>query len=338
MLLVGDIGGTKTDLAVITPEAGPRAQLAFAEFPSASYTGLEAIVREFLGRVALPVTRACFGVAGSVIRGRVKTTNLPWVIEAEALAKAFGLESVRLLNDLEAIAWAVPLLRPVDLVLLNAAAPVTGGALAIIAPGTGLGEAFLTWDGSRYIAHASEGGHADFAPTNASQIGLLQYLHERHAHVSVERVCSGLGIPYIYDYLRDTHYAPESPDVSERLAHAADRTPIIVDAALHPTAPCKLCVAALDTFVVVLGAEAGNLALKVLATGGVYLAGGIPMRILPILADGRFMQAFQRKGRFAELLASVPVHVIVKRAALLGAASCLLEDTHEKGHERCSSA
>ena len=240
MLLVGDIGGTKTDLAVITPEAGPRAPLAFAEFPSASYTGLEAIVREFLGRVALPVTRACFGVAGSVIRGRVKTTNLPWVIEAEALAKAFGLESVRLLNDLEAIAWAVPLLRPDDLVLLNAAAPVTGGALAIIAPGTGLGEAFLTWDGSRYLAHASEGGHADFAPTNASQIGLLQYLHERHAHVSVERVCSGLGIPYIYDYLRDTHYAPESPDVSERLAHAADRTPIIVDAALHPTAPCKL--------------------------------------------------------------------------------------------------
>ena len=151
-------------------------------------------------------------------------------------------------------------------------------------------------------------------------------------------MCSGLGIPYIYDYLRDTHYAPESPDVSERLAHAADRTPIIVDAALHPTAPCKLCVAALDAFVVVLGAEAGNLALKVLATGGVYLAGGIPMRILPILADGRFMQAFQRKGRFAELLASVPVHVIVKRAALLGAASCLLEDTHEKGHEPCSSA
>jgi glucokinase len=261
----------------------------------------------------------------------VKTTNLPWVIEAQALAKALGLESVRLLNDLEAIARAVPILRPDDLVPLNTAAPLAGGAIAVIAPGTGLGEAFLTWDGSRYVAHASEGGQADFAPTDASQTGLLQHLRERYGHVSVERVSSGMGIPNIYDYLRDTHYASESSTVAMRLAGAADRTPIIVEAALHPTAPCKLCIAALDTFVAILGAEAGNLALKVLSTGGVYLAGGIPMRILPLLTDGRFMQAFQRKGRFADLLVSVPVHVIVKRAALLGAARFGLGEEPEKG-------
>lgn len=326
MLLVGDIGGTKTDLAIITREGGPRAPRASAEFPSASYPSLEAIVREFLGRVGLPIRRACLGIAGPVMGGRVKTTNLPWVIEAEALAAAFGLESVRLLNDLEATAWAVPILRPADLVSLNAGTPVAGGAIALIAPGTGLGEGFLTWDGSRYVAHASEGGHADFAPTDATQIGLLQYLQARHGHVSVERVCSGLGLPHIYDYLRETRVAPESPEVAERLAQAADRTPIIIEAALHPVAPCKLCVAVLDTFVAVLGAEAGNLALKVLATGGVYLAGGIPMRILPMLADGRFLRAFQRKGRLAELFGAVPVDVIAARAALIGAARCGLEE------------
>lgn len=338
MLLVGDVGATKTDLAVITPEAGPRAPVAFAEFPSGSYASLEAIVREFLGRVGHPIRRASFGVAGPVMDGRMKTTNLPWVIEAAALAKALGLESVRLVNDLEAVAWAVPLLRADELSPLNAGAPLPGGAIAIVAPGTGLGEAFLTWDGSRYVAHASEGGHADFAPTDASQAGLLQYLQERYGHVSVERVCSGLGIPHIYDYLRDIRHAPESPEVATALAHAADRTPIIVEAALHPAAPCKLCVATLEIFVAVLGAEAGNLALKVLATGGVYLAGGIPVRIRPALGNGQFMRAFQSKGRLAELLAAVPVHVIVARAALIGAASRGLEELREKGDEPCSPA
>lgn len=337
MLLVGDIGGTKTDLAVVTPEAGPRAPTALAEFPSARYPSLEAIVREFLARAGRPVTRACFGIAGPVVGRRVKTTNLPWVVDASELATTFGLESVRLLNDLEAIAHAVPFLRADDVVTLNAGVAIPGGAMAVIAPGTGLGEAFLTWDGSRYIAHASEGGHADFAPVDASQIGLLQYLQARYGHVSVERVCSGSGIPHIYNYLGDAHVAPASPEVAERLAQASDRTPVIVDGALHAQVPCKLCVATLETFVTILGAEAGNLALKVFATGGVYLAGGVPMRILPALRDGRFMRAFQDKGRLAGMLASVPTHVLVTRAGLIGAAWAGLEEIRGKGDEPCRS-
>ena len=327
MLLAGDVGGTKTDLAVYTPEAGLRAPLAQAEFPSASYPSLEAIVSAFLRQVSLPVDRACFGVPGPVIAGLVKTTNLPWVIEADKLATELGLKSAHLLNDLEAIARSIPILQPDDLQTLSPGRPVPGGAIAVIAPGTGLGEAFLTWDGTRYRAQASEGGHADFAPASPVQIGLLQYLQARYDHVSFERVCAGIGIPNIYDYLLESGYAPESPEVARQLAAAADRTRVIVEAAFHPPSgePCALCVATLDTFVSILGSEAGNLALKVLATGGVYLGGGIPLHVLPALTDGRFMRAFQHKGRFSDLLADIPVHVILQRAALLGAASYGLE-------------
>jgi glucokinase len=327
MLLAGDIGGTKTDLGVYSAEDGPRAPLARAEFHNASYPSLEMIVKEFLGKVAQPVDQACFDVAGPVLGGHAKITNLPWVIDEARLSQLLGLIAVRLLNDLEAIARAVAILKPDDLHTLNSGTPVPGGTMAVIAPGTGLGEAFLTWDGSRYRAHASEGGHADFAPSDAAQIGLLQYLRKRQKdeHVSYERVCSGVGIPNIYEYLRDTGSAQESRELAQRLGVGTDRTRVILDAALHPTEPCQLCSGTLDMFIAILGAEAGNLALKVLATGGVYLGGGIPLHVLPALDEGRFQEAFQRKDRFAELLAGVPVHVIVCRAAIIGAASLGLE-------------
>lgn len=325
MLLVGDIGGTKTDLGVISPEAGPRAPLAQAEFKSGIYPDLEAIVREFLSQITLPIDWACFAVAGPVIGGRAKITNLPWVVEEDRLARELRMRSVHLLNDLEAIAWAVPGLGPSDLHTLNEGNPVTGGAIAVVAPGTGLGEAFLTWDGGRYRAHASEGGHADFAPTDPTQIRLLECLLKRYEHVSVELVCSGTGLPHIYECLRDTGYAPEPPQLAQRLAIEPDPTPVILDGAFHADPPCDLCVATLETFVSILGAEAGNLALKVLATGGVYLAGGMPLHILPALDSGRFMEAFRRKGRMADLLAQMPVHVLQHRAALIGAASYALE-------------
>lgn len=325
MLLAGDVGGTKTDLAVFSGDGGPRQPLTQAELPSGRYASLEDLVREFLAQVRLPIDRACFAVAGPVIAGRAKTTNLPWLVDAGRLAEELGVSVVYLLNDLQAIAHAVPILEADDLETVNVGEPVEGGAMAVIAPGTGLGEAFLTWDGTRYQAHPSEGGHADFAPTNPVQIGLLEYLLERYEHVSVERVCSGLGIPHIYDYLRGRGIAPESAALAERLARAADRTPLIVEAALQPETPDPLSVATLETFVDVLGAEAGNLALKTLATGGVYLGGGIPPRIRSVLTSGRFMRAFQRKGRFAELLGRVPVQVIVCRAALIGAARYGLE-------------
>ncbi len=323
--LAGDIGGTKTNLAIFSPEAGPRAPLAEATFPSGRYPSLEALVQEFLSQVNLKVERATFGVAGPVVAGQSRITNLPWVMDELQLQEALGLSGVRLLNDLEAIANGVPSLEPADLHTLNVGERASEGAISIIAPGTGLGEAYLTWDGSHYQAHASEGGHTDFAPINPLEIGLLSYLLERLGHVSYERVCSGRGIPNIYAYLRDSGYAEEPDWLAEQLAAADDPTPIIVNNALKSDSACDLCVATLNSFVSILGTEAGNLALKVLATGGVYLGGGIPPRILPALEEGRFWGAFRAKGRMSDLMERMPVHVILNpKVALMGAAShCL---------------
>jgi glucokinase len=324
MLLAGDIGGTKTVLAVFSHEAGPHTPLAEATFPSGRYGRLDAIVREFLGQVGMPVERACFGVAGPVVDGTAQITNLPWTMNEANLMETFGWEAARLLNDLESIAYAVPILEDDDTHTLNAGAPVPHGNIAVIAPGTGLGEAFLTWEGARYRAHASEGGHASFAPSGQLEIGLLSFMRERlgHGHVSFERVCSGLGIPNIYDYLKEGAYAEEPAWLAGQLAGAADPTPVIMDSALGKTQTCDLTIMTLKTFVSILGSEAGNLALKVLSTNGVYLGGGIPPRILGALEDPAFLEAFRRKGRFRDLLTQMPVHVILNpKAALLGAAS-----------------
>jgi glucokinase len=323
MLLAGDVGGTKINLAVYSPESGPRAPLAEATFSSGAYASLEAPVGEFLAQHDVEISRASFGVAGPVVAGRAKITNLPWEMTEGRLEEVLGFP-VRLLNDLETVAYAVPFLQPEDLETLNAGEVAQGGAIAIIAPGTGLGEAYLAWDGSRYRAYASEGGHADFAPNNRLEIDLLRYLQDRLGHVSYERVCAGQGIVNIYAFLRDSGYE-EPAWLAERLAAADDPAPVIANAALDEYA-CEICSAALDVFVSILGAEAGNLALKVLATGGVYLGGGIPPRILPLLKRDGFMEAFRYKGRFADLLACVPVHVILNpKAALLGAACHVLE-------------
>jgi glucokinase len=232
------------------------------------------------------------------------------------------------MNDLEAKAQAIPLLKKRDLHTLNQGRPVKGGTIALIAPGTGLGEAFLTWDGSRYRTHPSEGGHVGFAPANRLEAELLQYIRDRYqfGHVSYERVCSGLGLPTIYAFLKDRGNVEELDWLAEQLAAAEDRTPVIVNAALGKGKTCELCVTTLNIFVSILGAEAGNLALKVLATGGVYVGGGIPPRILQALDNGRFMEAFVQKGRMPGLLARIPVQVILNpRAALLGAAHRGLE-------------
>jgi glucokinase len=320
LLLAGDIGGTKTALAVFSADRGPRAPLLEAEFPSARYASLGIMVREFLARADLPVERACFAVAGPVIAGRAKFSNLPWLLAEGELAAELQVRSVHLLNDLEAIALAMPAVHPGDLHRLNAGAAVAGGALAVIAPGTGLGEAFLIWDGTRYRAFPSEGGHSDFAPTTELEAGLLAYLMRRFGHVSVERVCSGPGLLNIYQYLRDSGHAPESAELARGLAGDEDGPRLIGEAALRRPDPDPLSRAALDLFVSIMGAEAGNLALKVLSTGGLYLAGGIPQRILPALGEGQFMRAFVAKGRLGEMLARVPVCVVAVRAALLGAA------------------
>lgn len=325
MLLAGDIGGTKTDLAIFSNEEGPGAPLVQAEAHSADYPSLQALAREFLAKVNLPVDRACFAVAGPVIAGGAKTTNLPWVMDEDSLAKELNLKSVHLMNDLEAIAEAIPILRDSDLRTLNAGQPAPRGVIGVIAPGTGLGESFGAWDGSRYVARASEGGHADFAPTDDRQIGLLRRMLERFDHVSVEHVCSGVGIPHIYEYLRDAEHIPETPEVAQLIASARDPSSVIFASAVDPNNPSKLCSAAVDMFVSILGSEAANLALKVLATGGVYLAGGIPMRILRVLQTPRFMESFKRKGRLSELMERIPIHVVIARVALIGAAARGLE-------------
>ena len=328
MILAGDIGGTKTIVAVFSPQAGPRAPLAEATFPSANYPSLEALVHEFLAQSKVEVTRASFGVAGPVVGGLATITNLPWVVDERQLQSTLNLSSVRLLNDLDAIAHAVPWLEPGDVHTLNEGWPAPGGAMAVIAPGTGLGEAFLTWDGSRYRAHASEGGHADFAPTNLFETELLGYLRDGlgFEHVSYERVCSGRGLPNIYAYLRDSGGADEPDWLAERLATANDPTPGIVNAALDGETRRELCNATPHPSVSTLAAEAGYLALQAVASGAVLLGGGISPRILPALKHERFMEAFRRKGRMSELVTRVPVHVILNpKVALLGAACHGLE-------------
>jgi glucokinase len=285
------------------------------------------MVSEFLAQARVSVTHASFDVAGPVIDGHVKTTNLPWVMDEISLAKDLNLKSVHLMNDLEAVARAVPVLRAIDLVTLNEGQPIPKGTIAVIAPGTGLGESFLTWDGSQYLAHSSEGGHADFAPTDERQIHLLEYLVQRFDHVAVERVCSGIGLPNIYEYLRDAEHIPEKPEVAQLIASAKDGTKAIVEAASDPNNPCELCRATIKMLVSILASEAGNLALKVLATGGLYLAGGVALHVLDVLKQPQFMQTFAKKGRFKDLMGRIPVHVITARAALVGAANFGLESS-----------
>jgi glucokinase len=321
LLIAGDIGGTKTDLAVYSARSGPLEPLAQARYHSADFPTLQAMVTQFLASTGTTVELGAFAVAGPVVDGRVKTTNLPWVMDERAMTQDLRLRGVRLLNDLHAVALAVPHLRPKDLVTLNEGTAVAGGAIGVIAPGTGLGESFLTWDGSRYVAHGSEGGHSDFAPTDERQVRLLQYLQRRFDHVGVERVCSGIGLPNIYEFLRDVEGIPEPAAVTQAIASAPDRTPAIVEAAsdlLHPSERCQETARMLTS---ILASEAGNLALKVLATGGVYLAGGVALHLVEALQKPRFLESFTRKGRFKELMQRIPLHLITARAALAGAAA-----------------
>jgi glucokinase len=321
MLIAGDIGGTKTDLAIYSRESGPHTPLTQTEVHSADYPSLQAMVTEFLAQVKMAVDVASFDVAGPVINGQVKTTNLPWLLDEQTLTNDLDLKAAHLMNDLEAVARAVPSLRAEDIITINKGKPVSNGPIAIIAPGTGLGESFLTWDGSQYVSHSSEGGHSDFAPTDERQIRLLHYLLPRFGHVGVERVCSGIGVPNIYEFLRDEEQIPERSEVAQLIASAKDHTKAIVQAAFDPRQPSELCLATVELLVSILASEAGNLALKVLATGGVYLAGGIALHVVTLLRTPHFVETFTRKGRFKDLMERMPIHIITTRAALLGAAT-----------------
>ncbi|MHB1566017.1 MAG: glucokinase [Acidiferrobacter sp.] len=321
LLLVGDIGGTKTDLRIISTDTGARVAVAQARLKSTDYANLEDLLRAFLATTGLAVRHACLDVAGPVVDGCAHLTNLPWKVDRAALRAKLGFDTVSILNDLAAIAYAIPTLTPADLVTLNTGIVSATGTKAIIAPGTGLGEAFLVWNGQRYQPYPSEGGHTDFAPPTEALQGLLPYLRQRVDHISYELVCSGIGIPTLYEFFRDSGCAPESSAFAAELATAPDRTPLIITRALDLRSPCPLCTATLDAFLSILAAETGNLALKVFALGGVYLAGGIPPRLQSILGDGRFVANFCRKGRFADLLGHIPLLLVTNPdVALLGAA------------------
>jgi glucokinase len=318
MILAGDIGGTNTRLALVEA-AGDELRIAAEKtFPSRERTSLEAAIAEFLSHHNCNLTRASFGIAGPVRNGRCEATNLPWVVDAKVVAKRLRLRCVGLINDLEANAYGVTILRSKDFVTLNRGVRSAKGNMAIISAGTGLGEAGMFWDGATHRPFASEGGHVDFAPRNHLEMELLGHAMNRYRRVSYERLVSGPGLAQIYHFLRDTGKGEEPAWLTEQLRHG-DEAAIISQCALEGRS--ALCLQALELFVSLYGAEAGNLALKIMATGGVFLGGGIAPKIVSKLKEPEFMNAFTAKGRMRPLLQDIPVRVIMNpKTALLGAA------------------
>lgn len=318
MILAGDIGGTNTRLALVETTGEALRIVAQETFASRERTSLEAAIAEFLQLHSCHLTSASFGIAGPVLNGRCEATNLPWVVDSKTVAKRLHLKRVGLINDLEANAHGLAVLQSKDFVTLNKGARNARGNMAVISAGTGLGEAGLYWDGETHRPFGSEGGHADFAPRNHLEVELLDYLMSRYRRVSYERLVSGPGLVNIYHFLRDSGKGKEPEWLTEQMRHG-DPAPIISQQAIEGKS--LLCVQALEIFVSLYGAEAGNLALKLMATGGVYLGGGIAPKIVPKLKEPEFMNAFTAKGRMRPLLQDMPVKVIMNpKTALLGAA------------------
>jgi glucokinase len=320
MILAGDIGGTNARLAYFQPQNGRFQLVSERVFPSREHRGLGEIVTRFLDESGTRPEAACFGIAGPVRNGRVETSNLPWVIEQGALANQIHLATTLLINDLEASAWGIGALGTEDFVTLNPGAGSVAGNQAVIAPGTGLGEAGLFWDGSGHHVFACEGGHTDFAPRGELQIELLRFLVKRFAHVSYERILSGPGLVSVYEFLCASGCGKASPTLSAAM-QSGDAAAAISRAAL--SGDDALASRALDLWIAVYGAETSNLGLKIMSTGGLFLTGGISPKILPRLEAPVFMEAFLDKGRMRPLVEAMPVHVVTnEKAGLLGAARC----------------
>jgi len=319
LVLAGDLGGTNFRVGVFRD--GPEMQrLHFAKFRSADHHSLEQMVRLFLGGISLesPVQAACFGVPGPNVAGIVVASNLGWKIDTHALPRLLGIQKIAVLNDLESTAYGLSALQKTDLTTLQAGTGSNAGNQCVIAPGTGLGEAGLFWDGSQHHPWACEGGHADFAPTDDLQRELLDHLRREFGRVSFERVVSGMGIANIYRFLKQVGRGLENPVVAQEMVEQ-DPAAVIDRHAADGT--CALCRTTMDLFVQALGAEASNMALKTMATGGVFLAGGIPPKILPLLRRPLFLESFLNKGRLRSLLETIPLHVVLNdEAALLGSA------------------
>lgn len=318
MILAGDIGGTKVNLACFEV-SGQRVVRGITDtYKSRDHSNLAEIVREFIAAHNLTVEYASFGIAGPVKKGRSQLTNLPWVVDTRELARELGLKRAWLINDLEANAYGIGGLEPTDFVVLNPGEEGASGNAAIISAGTGLGEAGLFWDGHRHLPLACEGGHGDFAPRSELDVDLWRYLRGRFGHVSWERLLSGPGSYNIYQFLRDTGRGDEPAWLAEELKNG-DPPAVITRAALAGT--CDLCVRTLDLFVTYYGVEAGNLALKIMSTGGLYVGGGIAPKIISKLQDGNFMKSFCASDRMKWLLEAMPVRVILNdKTALIGPA------------------
>lgn len=317
LILAGDVGGTSTRLAYFEADAAGLTVLAQAQYKSASHASLIEIVRHFAQQHGFVAEQACFGIAGPIIEGRVHTPNLPWTIDSVELAEVLSLPRVRLINDLEANTYGIAALKQEDLFQLNAGTPHPNGTIAVVSAGTGLGESLAYWDGDTHRPLPSEAGHADFAARNDLEAELLGYLQTKHGRVSYERVLSGPGLLDIYRFLRDRRYFPELTSVAVAM-NSGDPSAAITRAALDGS--CPMCGKTLEIFIGVYGAEAGNAALRFLATGGVYLGGGIAPKILDLLKGATFMVAFSAKGRLSALVQSIPVYVILNEdTALLGA-------------------
>ena len=340
MILAGDVGGTKVALTLFDFQNGALHHAAEKRYPAKDYPGLEAIVKEFLGEQQQEgkVSAACFGVPGPVRHGVLRLTNLPWVLDSRKLSLDLGIDHLFLINDLEANGYGIPELKADQIFTLSAGDASAAGNRALISAGTGLGEAILVWNGKRHIPMASEGGHCDFAPRNEDEIDLMRHLQKKlSGRVSYERVIAGVGIKDVYDFLRDVRKMDEPAWLRERLAEG---DPNAVIGELGESGQSEICAKTLDMVVSAYGAEAGNLVLKVLAIGGLYVGGGIAPKLLKKLQDGTFMKAFTDKGRMSDLLVQTPVRVILEsRAALMGAAAYAeARATELSGHsERAAS-
>ncbi len=323
MFLAGDVGGTKTNLGVFHVKDQALHPTMEEHFSSQEFPDLESLVQRFLGKHDVKIQFACFSIAGPVLDGRCKTTNLPWVVDARELARKLGFEKVWLINDLEGNAHGITHLTDNEFVVLHDVLPGQHGNACVVSAGTGLGEAGLFWNGDGYIPFACEGGHTDFAPRSDEEIELFRYLRRDHQHVSYERVLSGMGLYAIYSFLRDTNRYSEPEWVADELAAVDDPAAAISRFALEEKA--DICIKALDMFIDIYGAEAGNAALKFMAFGGVFIGGGIAPKICDRLKQPGFMESFFNKGRMRPLLERMPVKIIMNnKTALLGAARCAM--------------
>ena len=323
MILAGDIGGTHIRLAAFELEGNKLQCTVEKIYPAAEHKGLKEPLTKFIMGEGIPVECACFGVAGPVSHNRVKISNLDWTIDGREVAQQLRLTAVGLINDLEAYAYGISALESKDFMTLQEGAPGAAGNAAVISAGTGLGEAGLFWDGFRSHPFACEGGHADFSPRNDLEVEMLRYLRKRYGHVSWERILSGPGIRNIYEFLRDTKTAEEPKWLADEIAEAHDVPALISQHALEHEAP--ICEQTMNLFVSLYGVEAGNCALKIMSLGGLYIGGGIAAKILPLMQQPCFLEAFRAKGRMQKLLEDMPVKIVLNDdAGIIGAASYTL--------------